>query len=522
MIQSWLTVLPVLIVICITFLTQQLNYALLIGIVLAAFIAADCHIIHTLYLLWHHVFDQLYSLDTWYLYLFLIILPSLIDLFIKTGSATAFALMITKKIKTKRGIEYASIITSCALAIDDYLSILTTGHVIRSLTDQVGIPRAKLAYLIHALSGNVVILICISSWVATLTNYLKLSGVGQGQLVNSEPFTLYIQSIPFMAYPLLTIITVLTIVTFKISFGAMKKEEDKHTIVHVFNDTIQNEPVGKVANLFGPMLLLFVLIIGSILYQGNCFLFGGTQSIFKAFQANTSIFFVLFFASATTFILTLAYFMYQRLVTFNIVCHAIIHSFNLMKSVLLMIFLVAIFSSLLRNELGTGNYLASIATDYIALAYMPLLFFIMSTIIAFSTGTSWGTFGLLLPIGIPMIVQLNKVIIPTDALSIPLLCQTIGAIFSGALCGDHLSLFSETTAMSAASAQISPLLHFKTQFPYGIPAIISCIVFFICSSYFSTLSFWNNYILSGIISIITCLACIFMCKIYTHKTQDDS
>jgi Na+/H+ antiporter NhaC len=499
MIQSWLSALPVLIVIGITFLTQQLNYALLIGIFLSIIIATNGHIIYSFYLLWQHIFDQLHSWDTWYLYLFLIVLPSLIDLFIKTGSATAFALMITKKIKSKRGIEYASIITSCALAIDDYLSILTTGHVIRSLTDRVGIPRAKLAYLIHALSGNVVILVCISSWVATLTNYLKLSGVGHNQLVNTEPFTLYIQSIPFMAYPLLTIVTVLTIVTFKISFGPMKKEEDKHAIIHVFNENTQNEPVGSVANLFGPMLLLFTLIIGSILYYGDCFIFGGQRTILEAFQANTSIFFVLFFASITTFVFTAMYFMYQRLVTFNIVCHAIMHSFDLMKSVLLMIFLVAIFSSLLRNELGTGNYLANIATDYIALAYMPLIFFITATLIAFSTGTSWGTFGLLLPIGIPMIVQLNNISTPTDALSIPLLCQTIGAIFSGALCGDHLSLFSETTAMSAASAQVTPMLHFKTQLPYGIPVIIGSAVFFAFSGYFYYLPLQYNFALSSII-----------------------
>ncbi|HTM05960.1 MAG TPA: Na+/H+ antiporter NhaC family protein [Patescibacteria group bacterium] len=503
MIQSWLSVLPVFIVICITFLTQQLNYALLVGIFLSALISTQGQIPNCLYLLGHHACDQLYSADTWYLYSFLIILPSLIDLFIKTGSATAFAAMITKKIKTKRGIEYASIITSCALAIDDYLSILTTGHVIRSLTDRVGIPRAKLAYLIHALSGNVVILVCISSWVATLTNYLKLSGVGHNQLVNSEPFTLYIQSIPFMAYPLLTIVTVLTIVTFKISFGPMKKEEDKHAIIHVFNDDTPNQPTGKVLNLFGPMLLLFVLIIGSILYQGDCFLFNGQRSILEAFQANTNIFFVLFFSSAMTFLLTSAYFIYQRLIKITIVYYAIIHSFELMKSVLLMIFLVAIFSSLLRNELGTGNYLASIATGYISLAYMPLIFFITATLIAFSTGTSWGTFGLLLPIGIPMIVQLNSIAIPTDALSIPLLCQTIGAIFSGALCGDHLSLFSETTAMSAASAQVPPMLHFKTQLPYGIPVIIGSIVFFGCSGYFYYLSLQYNFLLSAIVGLVS-------------------
>ena len=512
MIQSWVSVLPVLVVICVTFLTQQLNYALTIGVILAAFIAVQGNMLHTIFMLWQHIMDQLSSRDNWYLYSFLIILPSLIDLFIKTGSATAFALMITKKIRSKRGIEFASIITSCALAIDDYLSILTTGHVIRSLTDRVGIARAKLAYLIHALSGNVVVLVCISSWVAPLSNYLKLSGVGHGQLVNSEPFTLYLQSIPFMIYPLLAILTVLTIVTYKISFGAMKREEDKHAIIHVFNDPTENEPVGKVTNLFGPMFILFALIIGGILYQGDCFIFGGTKGILKAFQANNNIFFILFFAGTCTFALSSISFMYQRLINVNIIFNAVAHSFNLMKSVLFMIFLVAIFSSLLRNELGTGNYLASIAIGHISLTYMPLIFFIISAIIAFSTGTSWGTFGLLLPIGIPMILQLNNVITPTEPMHIPFLHNIIGAIFSGALCGDHLSLFSETTAMSAASAQVRPIDHFKTQLPYGIPAIIGSVLFFGSSSFLYMFPLWQSYIMCAAIGIISCLSYLFVCK----------
>lgn len=502
MTPSWLSAIPVFIVISITLVTQQLNFALIIGIFLAALIAGNVQLMESINILTTHIINQLSSLESWYLYAFLIILPSLIDLFIQTGSATAFALMITKKIKSKQGIQLASVITSCALAIDDYLSIITTGHVIRSLTDQAGIPRIKLAYLIHALSGNVVILVCFSSWVATLTKYLKLAGVGKDHLVTTEPFALYIQSIPFMAYPILTIISVLTIIYYKISFGPMKKEEDKNIQFTAFtNDS--TVPLAKASYLFSPLLLLFSLIIGSILYYGDCFIFGGQKSIFEAFTSNTNIFFILFFTSAITFLVTTFYYLYTKISSLTSIIKAVTHSFYLMRSVLLMIFLVAVFSSLLRTELETGIYFAHIAVNHITLPLMPAIFFILATTIAFSTGTSWGTFGLLLPIGIPMIAQMNHITTGTEALSIPLLCPTIGAIFSGALCGDHLSLFSETTAMSAAAVQVKPIDHFWTQLPYGIPVIIGSLVFFVLSGVLHDTGSLLSFIVSQTIATIT-------------------
>jgi Na+/H+ antiporter NhaC len=320
-----------------------------------------------------------------------------------------------------------------------------------------------------------------------------------------------------MAYPLLTIVTVFMIVGAKLSFGPMKKEEIKNNIQEVFEHQPTADTVGKVANLFGPMLLLFTLILGTILYTGNCFLFGGPHSILDAFKQNSSIFFILFFASINTFCFTAVYFWQQNLVSCMDIYYAIKNSFTLMHSVLVMIFLVAIFSSLLRNELGTGIYLAQITTGHLSLVYIPLIFFITATIIAFSTGTSWGTFGLLLPIGIPMVVKMANITTPTDALAIPLLYQTIGAIFSGALCGDHLSLFSETTAMSAASAQVSPLLHFKTQLPYGIPVMCGSALFFGLSGYLYVLPLWQNYLCSIIAGLLLTIGMVVMANRYTKK-----
>lgn len=283
----------------------------------------------------------------------------------------------------------------------------------------------------------------------------------------------------------------------------MKKEEEKNIQFTVYSNEKTVSSSGHAKHLFGPLFLLFSLIIVSILYYGECFIFGGSNSIFEAFTSNTKIFFILFISSLATFLLTTVYFLYIRITSLNVIKKAFVNSVHLMQPVLIMIFLVAIFSSLLRTELETGIYFANLAIKHITLEYMPTLFFILATTIAFSTGTSWGTFGLLLPIGIPMIVQMNNIITSTEAASIPLLCSTIGAIFSGALCGDHLSLFSETTAMSAAAVQVKPIDHFLTQLPYGIPVIIGSLLFFLLSGVLCHLPAWKSFLIAETVAGLT-------------------
>lgn len=485
MIENATPIIPFLTVLFVTVLSGQVQKGLLIGIVAGIWLLSAGSLYTFFQLFFSQINDQIANKDSWFLYLFLIALPSLIELFLKTGSAQAFAQRMTRKIKTKRGIELAAVASSFCLSIDDYLSILTTGQVLRSLTDTVGIPRVKLAYLIHALSGTVVILMPLSSWVATLTSYLTASGIGKNDIIASDPFTVYLYSIPHTMYSILTIMTVLFIVLKRISFGPIKQAEKAETPQQIFH---KNKPVShaaKTVHLFGPLLLLIGLIVCLILFQNDAAVFGGSRSIFQAFKHNTDIFFILAIASSTTFVLTSLYFWQTGMLSAFDCLHAIKNSVGLMYNVLFMIFLLSIFSHLARNDLKTGAFLATIAQTYVSTGLMPLIFFLTSLAIAFSTGTSWGTFGLLLPIGIPMLLKLHNIETEVESSQIPLLYQTIGAIFSGALCGDHLSLFSETTAMSAAAAQVTPEQHFKTQLAYAVPTVFGCVIYFASVGFFA-------------------------------------
>ena len=478
MFENIFPIIPFLIVISSTILSGKVINGLIAGIIAGTILASHGSFYNCMTLLISNISLQLHNKDSWFLYTFLIILPSLIELFLKTGSAEAFARTMTRAIKGKRGIEFSAMASSFCLSIDDYLSILTTGNVIRSLTDKVGIARVKLAYLIHALSGPVVILMPISSWVATLTAYLKTAGINNDDIIRSDPFTVYLHSIAHTMYSLITMIMVGYVIVSKTSYGPMKQAETSSMPQEIFKDTPDEITKSSSIYLFGPLLLLLVTIIGLILYTSDAAFFGGTKSLIEAFKQNSNIFFILASASCITFVCTSLYFWYKKLVTVYDCFAAVKTSFNLMHTVLLMIFLLSIFSHIARNELKTGEFLAAIAQKYISVNFMPLVFFITAIAIAFSTGTSWGTFGLLLPIGIPMLLKLHNIVSPVDAHDVPLLYQTIGAIFSGAICGDHLSLFSETTIMSAAATQVTPEHHFKTQLPYGIPVIISCIFYF--------------------------------------------
>jgi Na+/H+ antiporter NhaC len=438
----------------------------------------------------------------------LICIPALIQVFIKTNSATAFTRIITKKINSPTLVELACCFSSCILSIDDYLSILTVGNVMRSITDHVGIARAKLAYLIHTLSGVLVIMCPISSWVAAICVYLQQSGIDNTNptaLIYADPFLVYIESIPYMVYSLLTVFTVLIIVTKRLSFGPMAAYEKNNQIIQT---SAQSEDSGSPWGLVIPLIILLGSTVVGILYCGGFYLFGGTHTLLEAFKSNTQIFLVLAVASIITLLFSLLQALYQRYITMRDVGPIIYSGFHLMRSILIMLFLISILSSFLKNDLATGQYLAAMIKNTATIEYVPAIMFLLSLTMALATGSSWGTFGLLLPIAVPMISSLCNLPALTNPTDIPLLYPVLGAIFSGAVCGDHISLFSETTIMAASCAHISPLVHFKTQLVYALPAIIGSFIAFclmgVLYVYYIQALYWLS-ILSAFIVCITIL-----------------
>lgn len=492
---SWLSLLPPLIVIALTLILGQLNRAIIIGIGAAAFLASHGSVLLAFQTITNKLWVQVTSADMWYLYIFLVCIPSLIQLFIHTQSAAAFTQLITKKIRSKKIVELAACFSSCILSIDDYLSILTVGNVMRPIADHMGIARTKLAYLVHSLSGPLVILCPISSWVATICAYLQQSGIDNNDpkaLLIGEPFYVYLQALPYIFYSLFTIFFVLFIVTTRTSFGSMQDYE-QHAAQTNDNQNPMLATNARSLDLILPLLFLLTSTIIGILYGGNFYLFGGNNGLLEAFKSNPSIFLVLCYASILTLIFALVRSLHKRLISPSEVPAIIVSGFNLMSNVLTMLFLISILSSFLKNDLGTGSYLASLVSSYTTITLLPIIMFLLALVIALVTGSSWGTFGLLLPIAVPMLTTLFNVAPLTPADQVPLLYPVLGAIFSGALCGDHISLFSETTVMSAACTQIPTIVHFKTQLPYAIPVILGCLTAFGLIGYLQahiTINYW--------------------------------
>lgn len=512
---SWLSLLPPLIVILIACITQALNKALIIGIASAAFITTQGSLYETVSLIFLRTYEQITNRDNLYLYIFLITVPSIVVLLNKGNGPLAFTRAITKKIRTKTGAQMACVYSSFALCIDDYLSILTNGHIMRSLTDHFGIPRVKLAFLIHALSGPVVILSPISSWVATITAYLSQAGIDNDLtehiLINADPFYMYLHCLPYIFYSLLTIAAILFIVKKQISYGPMHAYEQQSTpmpLVHPTHGTSK----GSLWDLLLPLgCLLFSIFVG-ILYVGDFYLLGGHNSFLEAFKNNKQIFLVLAGAGSFSLMISFAFAYKRRIIHLNEIPSIIGAGFQLMKPAIIMVFLASILSLLLRNDLMTGQYLAHVCTNTLPLALLPAMFFILSLVTSIATGSSWGTFGLMLPIAVPMLTSMLQLAPQATPDAVTLLYPVLGAIFSGALCGDHISPFSETTVMSAASTQIEPMEHVYTQLPYALPVIAGTLGAFIASGYLPTQSFWIHNGLCILIGIIICFILLFICN----------
>lgn len=505
-----LSFIPFFMIILGTLVFNELRYSLLAAISVTAIITDQKTFFTPITAIFIHAYNFLATKETLFLYIFLICIPALITLLIKTNTAQEFAALFISWFKSKKSLSYATCFGSILLSIDDYFSILTIGNVFRPLFDAIGITRAKLAFFIHALSGPIVIMLPISSWVATITTFIYQSGVhthaSKDTLLIWDPFALYLQSIPFMLYSLLTLITVFFIIKKEISYGPMHKAEQSASPSLIFAD--QNKNLNNQQKGYGLIYcfsFFFLSIIVGMLYQGDYWVLGGSLSFIEACNNQTNIFAVLCFASLITLALSLIYFIIKGKIKIQETPKIIIEGYTLMAPVLQMILLTSILSSFLKNDLKTGFYLGEYIQNFASIEYIPVGFFVIAFIIAISTGSSWTTFGVLLPLAIPIVTTVS-----TPEILFSLLNPTLGALFSGALCGDHISPFSETTIMSAHAAMILPQEHTKTQLPYAIPVILGCLNGFFAFGFSLYYSPIIQYGISFLISIITTISLLII------------
>lgn len=525
--NSWFSLVPPIIVVSAAFITRNLAISLILGLIIGGLIVADGSLFIATSLIGNRLFEHLQDVDSLYTYAFLLIIATIIALLNRTGGAIACAQSIIRKISSKKTAETSSVLLSHLLAIDDYLSILTTGYVMQAITDQFKIPRLKLAFLVHSLAGVVVILVPISTWVAFLTSQLDLVGINLANAettkITADPFFIHLQTIPFIFYSLLMIASVLFIIRRGLSFGPMHSHEQakvSHEIEHKKVPTHTDfAPIrGTTTDLLLPLFTLWSTVLIGIAYMGDYWIFGGTRSLLGAFQNNDQAFFVMFIAGIITLTASSIFALVRNVIKVNELSNIAQDGFLLMYSPIIVVILASTLGAMLKSDLLTGQYLANILLGTLPIALLPVTFFIVTLIVALFTGSAWGTFALMLSIAIPMLISLLQVIIPVDPNTIPILFPVLGAIFSGAVCGDHISPISETTVMTATSTDSDPIKHSYTQFLYALPAILSSMVAFLLTGYLIYYPLWLNVIISLGTGTCICFAMLYILNYVWEKT----
>jgi tetracycline resistance efflux pump len=486
MLPQWANLLPPVFVIVTALCTRSFNSALSSGIIVTALLAGQGSLSVALSLIRERCVQQLFNFDSFCLYLFLIAIGAIVVLLTTTGCIDNFAKTARNYINNARHMQYGSLLASLLLALDDYLSILTVGHIMTPLGQQFAVARAKLAYLVHAFAGSLVILIPISSWMAAIVGYLNQSGIDirSDAMIVADPFFIYLRSIPFMFYSLFNLFTVMCIVHKDISFGSMyqaEQETARDVVPQPMHTAVVPNNVLPWKTVLIPFVILFAGVLLGILYYGDAALFGGTNSIFEAFKNNQQIFLVLAQAGIAALIVLVTSLYLQKRIFLSQVPQFVLGGFNLMKNAMIMVFLASTLSLMIRTDLATGHYLG-LLLHKAPVEILPLLFFMVSLATALATGSAWGTSSLMFSIAIPMLVSLTSLSAAADPASIPLLYVVVGAIISGSVCGDHISPFSETTVMTAASTHTDPFTHCVTQLPYALVPIAASIFAFIAYS----------------------------------------
>ncbi|MBR5453915.1 MAG: Na+/H+ antiporter NhaC family protein, partial [Clostridia bacterium] len=406
--------------------------------------------------------------DSWNvgILIFLVVLGVMVALMNRAGGSAAYGKWAASKIKSKRGAQLATFGLGALIFIDDYFNCLTVGSVMRPVTDKFKISRAKLAYIIDATAAPVCIIAPISSWAAAVT------GVVEGE----DGLSLFIRSVPFNFYALLTIVMIIVISVIKLDFGSMKKHEDNAENGDLY--TTPDRPYenaeetyisarGKIIDLVLPVILLIACCITGMIYTGGFF---SGESFIDAF-ANCDASLGLVYGSVAALILTFILYISRRVLSFKEFMESIPKGFTAMVPAILILTFAWTLGGL-TNLLGADVYVAGLielATESGAAwvtQLLPAIVFAIALGLAFATGTSWGTFGILLPIIVP--------VLPADS---TLLVISISACLAGAVCGDHISPISDTTIMASAGAQSNHINHVSTQIPY---ALLVAGVSFVC------------------------------------------
>lgn len=450
---------PPIIAIVLALITKEVYSSLFIGILVGALLYANWGpelAVNTMFFGEGGMISKL--ADSWNvgILVFLVILGILVCLMNKVGGSAAFGRWAQQHIKTRVGAQIATVVLGVLIFVDDYFNCLTVGSVMRPVTDGHHVSRAKLAYIIDATAAPVCIIAPISSWAAAVT-----SSVPEDTGING--FSMFIQTIPYNLYALLTITMMLVLAFAKFDYGPMKRHElnaikgdlfttDARPYGDADNNTDYN-PRGKVIDLLLPVIVLVATCITGMIYTGG--FFSGTSFVDAFAGADASVGLVL--GAFVTLIFTFIYYMIRRVISFKDFMGCIPDGFKAMVPAILILSFAWTLSGM-TNMLGGREYVAGIVEGSAAgfQSFLPAIIFLIAVVLAFATGTSWGTFGILIPIVCGVFPSGEMLII------------SISACLAGAVCGDHCSPISDTTIMASAGAHCDHVNHVSTQLPYAM------------------------------------------------------
>lgn len=485
MYASFWSLVPPIVAIVLALITKEVYSSLFIGILIGGVFYSGFQFEGTVL----HVFEDgiIGSLTDAYnmgILVFLVILGIMVCMMNKAGGSAAFGRWASVHIKTRAGAQFATILLGILIFIDDYFNCLTVGSVMRPVTDKHNVSRAKLSYLIDATAAPVCIIAPISSWAAAVTGFVE----------GEDGFTIFLRAIPFNYYALLTIVMMFAIVILKMDYGQMKLHEKNALAGDIYTTPDRpyanaeeeiDESKGTVADLVFPVIALIICCVIGMIYTGGFFSGTGFIEAFSGSDASVGLMLGSFFA----FVITIIYYAVRKVLKFSESMSCVPEGFKAMVPAILILTFAWTLKSM-TDSLGAKEYVAEIvggATGGL-LSLLPAIIFLVACFLAFATGTSWGTFGILIPIVVNVFAGNNET----------MMIIAISACMAGAVCGDHCSPISDTTIMASAGAQCNHVNHVTTQLPYAITvAIVSGV----------------TYVLAGIVqnfagSVLTAVICL--------------
>ena len=494
----WALLAPI-VAIVLALITKEVYSSLVIGIIVGGAIYAKFNFEGTLV---HVVSDGFIAnvADSYNMgiLIFLILLGALVAMMNKAGGSAAFGRWAAAHIKSRVGAQLATIALGCLIFIDDYFNCLTVGSVMRPVTDASKVSRAKLSYLIDATAAPVCIIAPISSWAAAVAGFARGAGAENG-------ISLFIQAIPYNFYALLTIVMMIFLALTGLEFGPMKKHEinakekgDLFTsgTIEAIEDMKVNEK-GRVCDLVIPVVILIISCVIGMIYSGG--FFSGESFIDSFSNSDASV--GLAFGAFVAIIITVIFYLIRRVLTFKTIMESLPEGFKAMVPAI-MILACAWTLKAMTDSLGAKIFISQLIEGSAGAfqSFLPAIIFLIAVGLSFATGTSWGTFGILIPI-----------VLSVFGAGEPITIVAISACMAGAVCGDHCSPISDTTIMASAGAQCDHLNHVSTQLPYALTvAGVSTVAYIIAG-------FVSNWIIVLPIAIALMLGTLFVIKAVTGK-----